>query len=134
MNKENLIDLLCAKFYSTDKKTQTKLLKFLLDVNDKDMLMDFLNGIKLKNIDKGFQEQDFIYVPFTISSYPSINKKYYEDNELIVNDLYIRCMINYINPVTSYVGLSLRTNDSEKDTVAEVYYGSIPNQHEIKLL
>jgi hypothetical protein len=135
MTKENMADLLATKFYSASKETQQRLLKFLLEnVSDKDMLVDFLNEKKLRNDDKHFQEGDYIYVPLTVSSYPGPNKKYYEDNALLVNDLYIRVLVEHINPITGYVGLMLITDSSEVESVVDVYSGHIPNQKEIQIM
>lgn len=135
MNKENTADLLATKFYSVSNETQKRLLKFLLDnVSDKDMLVDFLNEKKLRNNEKHYQEGDYIYVPFTVSSYPGPYKKYYEDNALVVNDLYIRVLVEHINPITGYTGLVLITDTSEKESVVDVYSSYIPNQKEITLM
>jgi len=135
MTKENLADLLATKFYSASKETQQRLLKFLLDnVSDKDMLVDFLNEKKLRNNEKHFQEGDYIYIPLTVSSYPGPYKKYYEDNALLVNDLYIRVLVEHINPITGYTGLALVTDNSEKETVVDVYTSYIPNQKEITIM
>ena len=135
MKKENLTDLLTTKFYSASKQTQQKLLKFLLEnVSDKDMLVDFLNEKKLRNNEKHFQEGDYIYVPITVSSYPGPYKKYYEDNMLLINDLYIRTLVQHINPITGYTGLVLITDDTEIETVIDVYTSYIPNQKEIVIM
>jgi hypothetical protein len=135
MTKENMADLLATKFYSSSKGVQKKLLKFMLDnVSDKDTLVDFLNEKKLINDEKNFQEGDYIYVPVTVSSYPGPYKKYYEDNALLVNDLYIRVLVEHINPITKYVGLVLITDSSSKEEVVDVYPSYIPDQKEIKLM
>lgn len=135
MTKENLADLLATKFYSASNETQKRLLKFLLeDVSDKDRLVDFLNEKKLINEDKNFQEGDYIYVPLTVSAYPGPYKKYYEDNALLVNDLYIRVLVEHINPITGYVGLVLVTDNSLAESVVDVYPNYIPNQTEITLM
>jgi hypothetical protein len=88
-------------------------------VSDKDMLVDFLNEKKLRNNDKHFQEDDYIYVPINVTSYPGPYKKYYEDNALLVNDLYIRVLVKHINPITGYVGLLLVTDSSGIETVVD---------------
>ncbi len=130
-----MADLLATKFYSSSKGVQKKLLKFMLDnVSDKDTLVDFLNEKKLINDEKNFQEGDYIYVPVTVSSYPGPYKKYYEDNALLVNDLYIRVLVEHINPITKYVGLVLITDSSSKEEVVDVYPSYIPDQKEIKLM
>jgi hypothetical protein len=135
MTKENLADLLATKFYSAPLETQKRLLKFLLEnVSDKDMLVDFLNKKKLRNTEKNFEEGDYIYVPVTIGGYPGPYKKYYEDNALLVNDLYIRVLVEHINPITGYVGLVLVTDSSLKEAVNDVYASYIPNQKEITLM
>lgn len=131
MSNDNLMDLLITKFFSADKDSQKKLLKFLLSASDnKDHLIDVLNKKKLSNPDKNYTEGDFIMLPVNVSSYPSIDKKYYEDNKLIINDLYIRVQIKYINPMNNYVGLELHTNNLKKEVV-DVYHGHMINQNEL---
>lgn len=108
---------------------------FLLgNLSEQDKIVDFLNGKNLKNEEKNYKEQDYIYVPFDISSYPKINKKYYEDNELIVNNLYIRVLVSYINPVTGYTGIQVVTENSDEESVIDVYPSYIPNQKQIALM
>ena len=135
MTKENTLDLLVTKFYSSPKDRQHKLLSFCLDnAPDKNKLIDFLNGKNLYNEDKDFYEKDFIYVPLSVTCYPGPYKKYYEENLLIVNDLYIRVQVNHINPITGYTGLILVTGSNEKEEVVDVYSSYIPNQKEIKIM
>lgn len=135
MTKENISDLLTTKFYSASKQIQQKLLMFLLDnVSDKDLVVDFLNEKKLKNNEKHFQEGDYIYVSVDISAYPGPYKKYYEDNMLLINDCYIRTLVQHINPITGYTGLALITNSSAIETIVEVYTSYIPDQKEIVIM
>lgn len=135
MTKENMTDLLYTKFMSSNKDRQKKLMGFLLgNLSEQDKIVDFLNGKNLKNEEKNYKEQDYIYVPFDISSYPKINKKYYEDNELIVNNLYIRVLVSYINPVTGYTGIQVVTENSDEESVIDVYPSYIPNQKQIALM
>jgi hypothetical protein len=135
MTKENMSDLLTTKFYSAPKERQKKLLEFFLDYQtDKDTIVDFLNEKKIKNQEKHFEEGDYIYVPITITAYPSPYKKYYEDNALLVNDLYIRVLVKHINPITKYAGLLLITDKNEIESVVEVYPSYIPNQKEIEIM
>ncbi len=130
-----MADLLATKFYSASKNRQQKLLKFLLEnAPDKDRIVDFLNEKKLKNDEKHFEEGDYIYVPLSVTSYPGPYKKYYEDNALVVNDLYIRVLVEHINPITGYVGLVLITDSSEVEEVVDVYTSYIPNQKEITIM
>lgn len=134
MTKDNLQDLLVTKFYASPKNLQHKLLMFILETaSNKDDVVDFLNGKKLYNKDKDFREGDYIYVTTDMSSYPKIDINYYTDNDLIINDLYIRVQVNHINPMTGYVGLKVKLESSLEDVV-DVYYGHIPNQKQIKIM
>jgi len=125
-------DLLVTKFYASPKNRQEKLLGFLLEnTSDKETLVDFLNNKKLSNKSKGFKEGEYIVVPTSISSYPSVNTNYYRDSDLLINDLYIRVQVDYINPVTGYIGIKVVTESSLEEKVVEVYYGSIPDQKQL---
>lgn len=135
MTRENMADLLYTKFMSSNKDRQKKLIEFLLgNLSEHDSVVDFLNGKPLMNKDRNYKEQDHIYIPLDISSYPKINKKYYEENELVVNNLYIRVLVSYINPVTGYTGIQVVTENSDEESVIDVYPSYIPNQKQIALM
>jgi hypothetical protein len=129
MTKENMGDLMYTKFINSDKNKQKKLLQYLLEtIGNQDAIVDFLNGKKITNEDKNFKEGDMIYIKQDVSCYPKLNKKYYESNSLIVNDLYIRVLVSYINPVTGYVGIEIYT-EKNKLEVVDIYTGYIPEQN-----
>lgn len=131
MTKENLQDLLITKFYSAPKKLQEILLGMMLEnAPDKDKVVDFLNGKKLHNQEKNFSEKDFIYISTDVSCYPRINKKYYEDNDLIINDLYIRVQVSHFNPITGYTCIKIYT-ENNKEEVVDIYTSYIPDQKEV---
>lgn len=135
MNKETIQDLLVTKFYASPKDKQSKLLEYMLEnANNKDQIVDFLNGKKLRHDERGFAEKDYILVPTGVTSYPHIDVNYYRDNDLIINDVYIRVQVNHINPITGYIGLNVVLESSPEEGVVEVYYGNIPNQKQIKIM
>lgn len=135
MNKETIQDLLVTKFYASPKNRQSKLLEYMLEnANNKDQIVDFLNGKKLRHDERGFAEKDYILVPTSVTSYPHIDVNYYRDNDLIINDVYIRVQVNHINPITGYIGLNVVLESSPEEGVVEVYYGNIPNQKQIKIM
>lgn len=135
MNKETIQDLLVTKFYASPKNRQSKLLEYMLEnANNKDQIVDFLNGKKLRHDERGFAEKDYILIPTNITSYPHIDVNYYRDNDLIINDVYIRVQVNHINPITGYIGLNVVLESSPEEGVVEVYYGNIPNQKQIKIM
>lgn len=135
MTKETIQDLLVTKFYASPKNRQEKLLAFMLDhASDKEGIVNFLNNKKLSCDNKGFKEGDFILLSIDTSSYPSINKDYYRDNDLIINDVYIRVQVDYINPMTGYIGLILFTEGSSKEKTVEIYYGHVLDQTQIKIM
>jgi hypothetical protein len=135
MNKETIQDLLVTKFYASPKNRQEKLLGFMLEnANEKQMVVDFLNNKKLSCKSKGFKEGDHILIPHNISSYPSMNFNYYHDNDLIINDVYISVLVDYINPVTGYIGIKAFTESSPEETIVEVYYGNIPDQKQLTIM
>lgn len=137
MNKETIQDLLVTKFYASPKNRQEKLLAFMLDnASDKEGIVDFLNNKKLSCKSKGFQEGDFVMLPVNTSCYPVINQDYYRDNGLIVNDVYIRAQVDYIHPITGYVGIKLFVDSPPRneEQIVEIYYGHILDQTQIKIM
>jgi len=134
MTKGNTTDLLVTKFYSADKKVQSKVLGFLLDaVSDKDILIDMLNNKKLYHSHKHFHEGDWITIELGTSMYPNLDKNYYIDAGLVINDMYIRVQVVHINPVNGYIGLKIQT-ERTKEEIVEVYSGHILDQENLTLI
>jgi len=124
MTKENLNNLLVTKFYSANKLQQTKLLQFIFTS---------INNKTLTCIEKHFKEREYILIPINISCYPEIDKKYYEDNALIVNDLYIRVQVIYINPINGYIAIQVMTLHDNEQTIEVSSYHFL-DQSQLTLL
>lgn len=134
MTKENLNNLLVTKFYSSNKLQQTKLLEFIFtSINNHDHVVNLLNNKPLACIDKHFKERECILIPINISIYPEIDKKYYEDNALIINDLYIRVQVIYINPINGYIAIQVMTLHEEEQTIEVSSYHFL-DQSQLTLL
>jgi len=134
MTKENLNNLLVTKFYSANKLQQTKLLQFIFtSINNHDYVVDLLNNKTLTCIEKHFKEREYILIPINISCYPEIDKKYYEDNALIVNDLYIRVQVIYINPINGYIAIQVMTLHDNEQTIEVSSYHFL-DQSQLTLL
>jgi|688.fasta_scaffold97881_1 hypothetical protein len=131
MTEENLSELMITKFYASPKNKQTELLKmYLQTTSNKDRLIDYLNGKKITDETMNISEKDYIYIDISTSVYPSINKEYYQQNDLIVNDQYIRVYVNHINPVTGYINIRYFTSLTIEST-QDVYPGYLTKQTDI---
>lgn len=135
MTDENITNLLLTKFFASPKANQTKLLKFVFSsINQKDYLVDTLDNKKLTCNDKNFKEGDDILIDINISIYPPIDKKYYQDNALILNDLYIRVQVVHINPINGYIALKVMTSGQTEVSTVEISSYHILNQLQIRLV
>lgn len=135
MTKETTTDLLCTKFHASSKKNQDRLLSYIFEKDSNhDQLVDVLNGNKIYNKDRNVREGDYIYIPLSIASYPKVNEKYYKENNLVVNDQYIRVLVEKINPFTHYFTLRFVTGDITIESSVDVWYNNIPEQSEIIIM
>ena len=135
MTDENITNLLLTKFFASPKANQTKLLKFVFSsINQKDYLVDTLDNKKLTCNDKNFKEGDDILIDINISIYPPIDKKYYQDNALILKDLYIRVQVVHINPINGYIALKVMTSGQTEVSTVEISSYHILNQLQIRLV
>lgn len=129
MNKKNLKDLLVTKFYNSDVKYQKELVGIMLmNIDSPDRVIDFLNGKKLSTV-QDITEGDYIFLKVG-EYYPSVDKNYYEENALLINNLYIRVQVTSINVINGYVIVNYYTSNGKFEDV-ELYTGYIPNQKEL---
>lgn len=131
MREDNLKELMITKFYASPKNKQKELLEmYLQTTNDKDKIIDFLNDKKITDESKNISEKDYIYIDITTSVYPTIHKEYYQQNDLIVNEQYIRVFVNHINPITGYINVTYFTSLTI-ESAQDVYPGYLPKQTDI---
>lgn len=131
MRKDNEKDLLITKFRSSPKEKQDQLLSFLFTDNIPiDTVIDFLNNKELAVESLGFKSGDMVLIdPDKFSSYPEIDKEWYKKQDLLINDQYISLKVEYINPVSSHIGMRFRTKQNKIVELLEISTYYIPNQN-----
>ena len=133
MKKETQADLILNKFLKSNNEAQQKLFNYILSNGspDLDMITDVLNNKKLCLESKNVTEGDWIYLDLdNYNGWQTINKSYYEENNLLINDKYIKVKVLYINPLNHYVNLKLRIGD--KFEGIEIYQSYIMDQSKIQ--
>ena len=136
MTEENEIGLLVSKFQSLSKKEQNNFLEPLFKKMDRNNVADVLSGKKLVNEEKQFKEGDYVLIPITISSWPKLDKSYYQENNLLINDSYIRVKVERFDLISqNYLHLKMVTEGSNgKETIVEVYDSYVPKQDQFKII
>ena len=136
MRKDVETDLLFTKFKSSTPKLQAKLFHFLTgDRGSFDNYVDLLNNIKLKNEELNITEGEMITVDLhKLNSYPRIYVEYYQANDLIINERYVKLAVEYINPVTNYIGVRYVTKVDGSEEVVDVYPNYLPDQRSFDII
>jgi hypothetical protein len=135
MTIENLNDLLITKFFAAKKEAQAKLLSSIFqNTSHHESIMNILNGKPLTQSSKHFTEGDYVYILLDIKSYPKPNKEYYKENDLILNDQYIRVQVKSINFMTQYATVEFVGQGSDKVCEHEIWYDYIPDQEQINII
>lgn len=135
MKTETIIQLLVTKFHSCNKKEQDKLLSNLFSQTAyHDHIYNILDKIPVEMEDKGIKEGDFIYIPITLSMYPPLNINHYRENNLILNDEFIKVFVEEIQITTSYLKLRVFLNNDTVESTTTVWYNSVIDQRTITIL
>ena len=117
MNDENIVDLCLAKFKTSPKEKQEGLIKYLFQSSyNQDMVIDYLNGKKLRNESKNITEGDYILFKLSLDTYPRYNKQHYIDKNLVDDQGYIRVKVVAINPINQYIYVEMVGTDGEMHT------------------
>ena len=132
MTKENEIDLITSKFFSTSKKRQKELLAMFFEANTNyDSIIDYLNYKKIHHSEKNVTEGDFIKIKVDTSMYPKINRSYYANKDLIDDQDMIKVKVERINIFNSYFTLRVVTEGLTIESLETIYYGNIPKQEDL---
>jgi hypothetical protein len=81
--------------------------------------------------DKKIKEGDWIKIPVTISNYPKLNRKYYEDKDLIDEEDKIKVKVIIVNPFTKYVYVSAVVENLTIESTIKLYPSYIPEQEDL---
>jgi hypothetical protein len=132
MTEENERSLLLSKFFSLNKKKQSQIIGLLIDAHsntdDWVRLMDYKPTC---HSDKNITEGDWIKIPVSISNYPKINRKYYEDRDLIDENDNIKVKVLLVNPFTRYVYVNAVVENLTIESTIKLYPSYIPEQEDL---
>jgi hypothetical protein len=110
-------DLCMAKFKTSSKEKQDGLIKFLFESTySKEKVIDYLNGKKARNNSLNITEGDFIKFNINVDTYPRFNRDYYHENNLVIDEKYIRVKVVCINPINNYIRVELMSSNLQLDT------------------
>lgn len=132
MTEENERSLLLTKFFSLNKKKQSQIIGLLMDSHsDFDSWVSLMNYKPTEHKDKKIKEGDWIKIPVTISNYPKLNRKYYEDNDLIDEDDNVKVKVIIVNPFTKYVYVNAVVENLTIESTIKLYPSYIPEQEDL---
>lgn len=132
MTEENERSLLLTKFFTLNKKKQAQIIGLLMDgYSDYDSWVSLMDYKPTEHKDKKIKEGDWIRIPVSISNYPKINRKYYEDKDLIDENDNIKVNVVLVNPFTKYVYVNAVVENLTIESTIKLYPSYIPEQEDL---
>jgi hypothetical protein len=132
MTEENERSLMLTKFFSLNKKKQAQIIGLLMDANsDSDSWIALMDYKPTEHKDKKIKEGDWIKIPIGISNYPKLNRKYYEDKDLLDENERIKVKVIIVNPFTKYVYVSAVVENLTIESTIKLYPSYIPEQEDL---
>ena len=132
MTEENERSLLLTKFFSLNKKKQAQIIGLLMDSHsDSDSWVSLMDYKPTEHKDKKIKEGDWIKIPVSISNYPKINRKYYEEKDLIDEEDRIKVKVVIVNPFTKYVYVNAVVENLTIESTIKLYPSYIPEQEDL---
>ena len=133
MTKEQESELFARTFLTMGKKRQEEFLVNLFKSNSSnEKLIDY---VLYKPVVSSYnlKVNDYGLLDINASSYPSINKNYYREKDLILQDEKIKVKVEAINIFDSYLWVEIYTNNNKKELVSiyESYVKPLPSIDEV---
>ncbi|MEY2869802.1 MAG: hypothetical protein RIR01_2304 [Bacteroidota bacterium] len=133
MKKEQESELFARAFLSMSKKKQTEFLMNLFETNNTSTkLVDYVLYKPLES-NYGLRVGEYGLLELNASIYPSINKQYYVDKDLVIDHDKIKVKIERINVFDAYLWVEIYTNNNKKELVSvyESYIKPLPTLDEV---
>lgn len=132
MTEENERSLLLTKFFSLNKKKQSQIIELLVDAHtNTDEWVDLMNYKPTRHKEKNITEGDWIKIPVGISNYPKLNRKYYEEKDLIDEEDMIKVKVFIVNPFTNYIYVDAVVENLTIESTIKLYPSYIPKQEDL---
>ena len=112
MTKKQEENLFTMAFGNLPPSKKNELLAEMYRVLDnKENLINYVTNEKLKLRDQeNVHEGDYVYLELNnISTWPAVNKEYYEQNNKLIDEKYIKVLINKISIVDFYIFVDIET-------------------------
>lgn len=118
MTREQESELFAKTFLTMGKKRQEEFLMQLFKTNSTNEKL--VNYVLYKPIISTYKlkANDYALLDLNASSYPSINKNYYREKDLILPDEKIKVKIEEINLFDSYLWVEIYTVNNKKEMVS----------------
>jgi len=133
VRKEQESELFARAFITMSKKRQMEFLMNLFETNNtQSKLADY---VLYKPMESAYNLRvgDYGLLELNASSYPSINKQYYVDKDLIIDQDKIKVKIERINVFDSYLWVEIYTSNNKKELVSiyESYIKPLPTLEDV---
>jgi hypothetical protein len=112
MTKKQEENLFAMAFGNLPPSKKNELLAEMYRVLDnKENLINYVTNEKSKLRDQeNVYEGDYVYLELNnISTWPAVNKEYYEQNNKLIDEKYIKVLINKISIVDFYIFVDIET-------------------------
>jgi ubiquinone/menaquinone biosynthesis C-methylase UbiE len=112
MTKKQEENLFTMAFGNLPPSKKNELLAEMYRVLDnKENLINYVTNEKLKLRDQeNVHEGDYVYLELNnISTWPAVNKEYYEQNNKLIDEKYIKVLMNKISIVDFYIFVDIET-------------------------
>lgn len=118
MTREQESELFAKTFLTMGKKRQEEFLMQLFKTNStNEKLVNYVLYKPIISTHK-LKVNDYALLDLNASSYPSINKNYYREKDLILPDEKIKVKIEEINLFDSYLWVEIYTVNNRKEMVS----------------
>ncbi len=139
MRKEQEVNLFVCKFQHSKKENQHKFLEQVftyLSMSSEvaEHSINVLEGNKVSDKQTGLSVGDKFYIDLNIvSTYPKINKEYYKENNLLINDSVIEVEFVKYNIFNQSLGIKVFT-DLTIESVVDISYSYIIYKNDLNIM
>ena len=139
MRKEQEVNLFICKFQNSKKENQTKFLENVFEYLSMssevaEHTINTLEGKKLTDVQTGLSIGDKFYIDLNqASTYPKINKEYYKEKNLLINDSVIEVEFVRYNIFNQSIGIKVFTNLTI-ESVVDISYSYIIYKSDLNIM
>ena len=139
MRKDQEVNLFICKFQSSKKENQTQFLEHVfaylsMSSETAEHSINVLEGRNITDKQTGLSIGDKFYIDLnTASTYPKINRDYYKNNNLLINDSIIEVEFSKYNIFNQSIGIKVFT-DLTIESVLDISYSYVIHKTDLNIM